>query len=353
LIKILLNAGKKSKKIDVYSLLSAYVSWLNKKNTKSPRSIKDWVSTSRHFLEVYDVEISPRKFQLKVKLPRVIRPVREALTKEDIQTILNACPSIKLKTYLLFLASAGTRATETLSIRLCDINLKADPATVFIRGEYTKTKASRTIFLTSELAEAIKSWIQYKHRTRRIAYYVSKTKKVVNKTVTPVMNDKVYLFASDTEKNPQLENLYTGYLMSFEKVLDRLGGKFAEFEDDNKRRRKITLHSFRRFTKSTISDLGLSDYSEYYIGHHMSVYWQRSPKEKIELFRKVEPYLTFLDQTMLATRHADTQSRLESIEKENIELRQNMNKVLEMIQQNPELANVKPESLTKKIKKDF
>lgn len=49
LIKILLNAGKKSKKIDVYSLLSAYVSWLNKKNTKSPRSIKDWVSTSRHY----------------------------------------------------------------------------------------------------------------------------------------------------------------------------------------------------------------------------------------------------------------------------------------------------------------
>jgi integrase len=318
----------------------------------SPRSIKDWVSTSRHFLEVYDVEISPRKFQLKVKLPRVIRPVREALTKEDIQTILNACPSIKLKTYILFLASAGTRATETLSIRLCDINLKTDPATAFIRGEYTKTKASRTIFLTSELAEAIKSWIEYKHRTRRISYYVTKnnTRKVVNKTTTPIMNDKVYLFASDAEKNPRLENLYTGYLMSFEKTLDRLGGKFAEFEDDNKRRRKITLHSFRRFTKSSISDLGLSDYSEYYIGHQGSVYWQKSLKEKIELFRKVEPYLTFLDTKSLELRHADTQSRLEKMEKENLDLRENINKIMEMIQQNPDLANVKPETLAKKVR---
>ena len=33
------------------------------------------------------------------------------------------------------------------------------------------------------------------------------------------------------------------------------------------KRRKITLHSFRRWVKSTISDLGYADYSEYFIGH--------------------------------------------------------------------------------------
>lgn len=49
--------------------------------------------------------------------------------------------------------------------------------------------------------------------------------------------------------------------MAFEKTLDRLGGKYAEYEDDNGKRRKITLHSFRRFVKGTISDLGLADYS--------------------------------------------------------------------------------------------
>ena len=37
-------------------------------------------------------------------------------------------------------------------------------------------------------------------------------------------------------------------------------------------RRKITLHSFRRFVKTTISDLGYADYSEWFIGHAGSTY---------------------------------------------------------------------------------
>jgi len=38
-------------------------------------------------------------------------------------------------------------------------------------------------------------------------------------------------------------------------------------------RRKIILHSFRRFAKTTISDLGYADYSEWFIGHSGSTYW--------------------------------------------------------------------------------
>jgi hypothetical protein len=52
---------------------------------------------------------------------------------------------------------------------------------------------------------------------------------------------------------------------SFAKTLDRMG-KGAR-EDDNEKRREITLHSFRRYVKTTISDLGYQDFSEYFIGH--------------------------------------------------------------------------------------
>jgi hypothetical protein len=38
-------------------------------------------------------------------------------------------------------------------------------------------------------------------------------------------------------------------------------------DGSNQRRRKVTLHSFRRFVKTTISDLGYDDYSEWLIGH--------------------------------------------------------------------------------------
>jgi hypothetical protein len=51
----------------------------------------------------------------------------------------------------------------------------------------------------------------------------------------------------------------------------------------------------RRFIKSTISDLGYSDYSEWFIGHSGSTYWRKKDSEKAEIFKKIEPYLTFLN----------------------------------------------------------
>jgi hypothetical protein len=41
-------------------------------------------------------------------------------------------------------------------------------------------------------------------------------------------------------------------------------------------------------------------------------------------------------------------NRIEIMEQENRELRANINKIMEMIQLNPKLANVKPEALVKK-----
>ena len=77
-------------------------------------------------------------------------------------------------------------------------------------------------------------------------------------------------------------------------MLDRMG--MGNREDGSKnRRRQITLHSFRRFVKTTISDLGYSDFSEWFIGHSGSTYWTKKDLEKTEIFRKVEPYLTFLN----------------------------------------------------------
>ena len=44
------------------------------------------------------------KKEIKVKLPRIIRRSKEALSKEDVIDILNSCSDIKLKTYAMLLA---------------------------------------------------------------------------------------------------------------------------------------------------------------------------------------------------------------------------------------------------------
>jgi hypothetical protein len=92
-------------------------------------------------------------------------------------------------------------------------------------------------------------------------------------------------------------------------------------EEDNERRRQITLHSFRRFVKTTISDLGYADYSEYFIGHSGSTYWRKKDSEKAEIFRKIEPYLTFLNIHQLERQGADIQSKVEELEQLNQSMR--------------------------------
>lgn len=107
--------------------------------------------------------------------------------------------------------------------------------------------------------------------------------------------------------------MYFDFAVQFERTLDRIG--FGERED-NSRRRKITFHSFRRWVKSTISDLGHGDYSEWFIGHEASTYWRQKESKKAELFSRIEHYLTYLDHTILEARGADIQTKLEDREKE-------------------------------------
>jgi integrase len=162
--------------------------------------MKQRIITVKNFLEYHDVDISPRKFKLKIKLPKSIRKNKEALSKEDISDILNACSDIRLKTYVMLLASTGMRAEEALSLRIKDFDLeKSKPAKFSVRGEYTKTKTDRTAFLTNEMAQQLKLWIDYKYRTRRVSYNHQQNTTSKNKTITeyrtPIKNETNLVFA--------------------------------------------------------------------------------------------------------------------------------------------------------------
>ncbi|MFL6368465.1 MAG: hypothetical protein ACJ72T_07975, partial [Nitrososphaeraceae archaeon] len=81
------------------------------------------------------------------------------------------------------------------------------------------------------------------------------------------------------------------------------------------------LKTILRFVKTTISDLGYSDFSEWFIGHSGSTYWRKKQSEKAELFKKIEPYLTFLNIHQLERQGADIQSKVEELEELNQSMR--------------------------------
>jgi integrase len=311
----------KKAKMDPYDLLSRYILYLKQEtnNSIASNSLKNHVITVKNFLEYNDVDISPRKFKLKVRLPKIVRKNKEALSKEDVTDILNACSDIRLKTYVMFLAAGGFRAVEALSIRIKDLDLESKPAQVFVRGEYTKTKADRVVFLTEEVTQQLKSWLSYKYRKRRVCH--NEDGSTITEYRTPSREETDLVFAVyQTKRTPNPDGIYDDIAKSFAKTLDRMGR--GEREDSNQNRRQITLHSFRRFVKTTISDLGYFDFSEYFIGHSSSTYWRRKDSEKAEIFRKIEPYLTFLNMHQLERQGADIQSKLEELEELNQSFRE-------------------------------
>ena len=129
---------------------------------------------------------------------------------------------------------------------------------------------------------------------------------------------------------PYPYSLYANLSGTFAETFNRIGEREGmmgrererEREDNNEIRRQITFHPFRRFVKTNISDLRYADYSEYLIGHSVSTYWWKKESEKAEIFRKIEPYLTFLNIHQLERQGADIVSKVNELEEVNQSLRE-------------------------------
>lgn len=346
---------RSSNTIDLYDLLSGFVAYIQEEQSiENPNTIRSFVITARNFLEYHDIEISPRKFKLRVRLPKPVVRRKEPIGKEEIREILLKCSDIKLKTYVMLLAATGMRATEALALRYKDFDFGDDSkndnhqAFVRIRGEFTKTRMDRYAFLTRELVEQCKAWIDFKYRRRRITRVVShsnssssssrdndnksgsQSNKTVSQWVEPELNlDDMFFSMPRKIRKSSLQSLYVHMNEDFARTLDRIG--LGNREDGNKGRREITFHSFRRFVKTTISDLGYQDFSEWFIGHAGSTYWRKKETEKADLFRKIEPYLTFLDITGLESKGADMETKTEQMMAENLSLKQQVDELYRIL----------------------
>ena len=307
---------------NTYDIVNDYCLYLKNNSNLSNSAFRDKIITAKTFLEFNDIEISPKKFKLKVRYPKTVLRNKEAIDKEDIIKIINGCSDLRLKTYVMLLASTGLRASEALSIRIKDLIPGSNdfPSKVIIRGEYTKTKVDRYIFLTREMERQIKIWLDYKSRKRRICHLDKETGKSISEYRTHEANSSDLIFYISQKDKPSLYALYHNFAITFSNMLDRIG--MGDREDGNEIRRKITLHSFRRFVKTTISDLGYSDYSEWFIGHSGSTYWRKKDNEKAEIFQKIEPYLTFLNIQQLKRQGADLETKIEELQDINQALRE-------------------------------
>ena len=73
----------KSKEYDPYDILNDFCVFLQDNLNLSSISFRDKLITVKSFLEYNDIEITPRKFKLKVRFPKTVLRHKEAIDKGD------------------------------------------------------------------------------------------------------------------------------------------------------------------------------------------------------------------------------------------------------------------------------
>ena len=133
------------------------------------KTIKTYATGLRVFLRDNGKEIDNltwRKLKRRNHMPkRVVASTRDVIpTKEEFREILKHM-DLKGKSLFLFMISSGTRISETLRLKIEDLNLNSDPPEAFIRGENTKSGlGQRYVFFSYETRDQIEKWLEIKDR---------------------------------------------------------------------------------------------------------------------------------------------------------------------------------------------
>ena len=135
---------------------------------------------------------------------------------------------------------------------------------------------------------------------------------------------------------PNPRHLYVKIVNEFEKLL-AIARMDERKEDGLGRRRKITLHSLRRFVKTVISDQVGQDYSEWFLGHAKSPYYTKKEIDRRQIYAtKCMKYLTFLDYATLEATGKSIEAKLREKDREIYSIREKYEQDLKAVREEME-----------------
>jgi integrase len=305
-------------KYNLYDVMCEYRK--SQRDRLANNTIAARIAAARGFLEYNDVPINNAKWRGKVKPPKLKHSARAPMSKENIRNIILGCQSPRLRTYIQTLAATGCRPQELAKV--LRKNLDLENRTIYIRAEDEKMEQDRYVFLTKECVEQLKNWIEHRNRVRRFVNRETKGHYIVtHKSVPLTENTPLFSTGRHDATNDVPSQIYAILAKEFRATLKRMK---LDVKTEDGKRNKITLHKFRKYVKTTISNLGHHSFSEYFIGHKNSTYWDATDEEKQRIYHIVEPYLTYLDYSELEANGADLQTQLEQSQKEIEQLKQQL-----------------------------
>lgn len=170
---------------------------------RPPKTVQMYSNPVLNWLEYHRIELPRYERRQVTGMTEGAAPETEdrPLTREMIQKIhFHAAPGIQC--LILVLASSGMRVGEALQLTDADLDWTYNPPRVRIlhKGRRTtKSRKTRYAFVSTEAAESLKTWMQY--RFNNVKHTPKKYQKKEDKRIFPFKYDRALIgFATAAQK---------------------------------------------------------------------------------------------------------------------------------------------------------
>jgi integrase len=268
-------------------------------------------------------------------------------TREQIKKLVDVA-QLRDKCCILLMASAGLRRRALEYLRIRDIT-KIEKYQLYKINVYRKEQEQYTTLCTPECAKYIDQYLDWRQR--------------LGEQLKP--NSPLFRISFDTITEVNAPKVVSKYVITAI-IHDLLGTTGIRAENEiNKRTELMETHGFRKFFKTTCINAGMNHlYSEYLMGHRSGLtksYFKPTDQEILEGNDKALGYVAAINDLSINEEYR-LHKKIDELTKKNDEIktmeirhadeikeiRDQMSQILTMVQRNPKLAQVKPESLMKK-----
>lgn len=303
-----LNEGERSTKIDegisqylnenrdILEDVKKMLSYMRRKDY-APKTSRTRVACVKVFFGEHGKEISRQDWRALVRRKVIPRPIAitadKIPTKDQMRSILSHLPILH-KAITLFLLSSSARISETLKLKMDDLDLNADPPKARFRASTTKGGIPRIVRMSYEAKEHILEWLKVKDTLKKSGAGKGQSyNKILVFDITP-----------------------TGFRLAWKRALRKCG--LAQKDSET----KIHIyhpHTLRKFGATEWSKRGIPRdvYEGAFMGHEEYLdasYKRYRPEEIDELYKKHMDAIT-----VYGGMPSNFKEKLEAIEKEKIE----------------------------------
>ena len=267
------------------------------------------------FEEIGNIEINSRLFNKRVKIPKAEEENPEQFTKNQMRLLLDSV-SNQYKLKYMVKKDTGCRIGELVQIRKKDIDTTKHPIEIKIQARYTKTKKSRTVFVTRETTPMLLRLLNKKNEDDLVFG----------------TNENPYI-ATATEKT------------NFANYRNKLANDYPEFGEiyQSNGRHKKTIHSIRSFRASQCTEAIDESWGHEYIGHKKYLgQYIRNQDKQVEKFLRSENYLMVYEHVEIV----ESDHRVEKLEQENQDIKKAMSELSKIYES---LALFKEEKIKQEI----